>query len=117
MLRSGVLFALALFLAAAPASALQWQKTNGPSGAWVVGLDQASDHTVWLAARGGGVYSSLDGAPWTLRNAGLTRFDLMDLAVAADGTPVLVTPTAILRRVSGSWSASSTGIPFGTNSN
>ncbi|MDO9453790.1 MAG: choice-of-anchor U domain-containing protein [Stagnimonas sp.] len=108
---------LATLLLAMPASAFTWQKTPGPEGAWVVGLDQAGDNTLWLAARGGGVYSSADGTQWTARNSGLTRFDLADLVLAANGTPIAVTPTALFRFAAGSWTDSSSGIPFATNSN
>lgn len=110
-----LLFVL-LCLVLVPAQAFTWQKTRGPEGAWVVGLDEASDGTLWLAARGGGVYSRAGNGQWVARNSGLTRTDLVDLVIAADGTPVAATAGGLFRFVSGSWVAANSGIPFASSS-
>lgn len=110
-----LLFVL-LCLVLVPAQAFTWQKTRGPEGAWVVGLDETSDGTLWLAARGGGVYSRVGNGQWVARNGGLTRTDLVDLVIAADGTPVAATAGGLFRFVSGSWVAANSGIPFASSS-
>lgn len=112
-----VVLALCLSLLQLPAWAFTWNKTRGPEGAWVTGLDEASDGTLWLAARGGGAYSRSPAGAWTARNNGLNRLDVVDLVIAGNGTPVLATPTSLFRFVGGSWTAANSGIPFATNSN
>lgn len=111
------LLALCVGLLQLPAWALNWNKTRGPEGAWVTGIDEASDGTLWLAARGGGAYSRSATGSWTVRNNGLNRLDVVDLVIAGNGTPVLATPGGLFRFTGGSWVAANSGIPFATNSN